>query len=134
MTEIGFTGTQEPSPARYKSLEEWFMKAREQYGNQVTLHHGDCIGADYSAHELAKMLGWRIIIHPPIIDDGKRAHCTGASHYRSAKTYLDRNHCIVDETNFLVALPKNPKVEQLRSGTWATIRYARRCGKRVILL
>ena len=133
MTEIGFTGTQEPSPARYKSLEEWFLKAREQYGNQVTLHHGDCIGADYSAHELAKMLGWLVVIHPAL-DERKRAFCTGAVAYRAAHPYLIRNQHIVDGTDFLVALPKNPKVEQLRSGTWATIRYARRCGKRVILL
>ena len=41
------------------------------------------------------------------------------------KKYLDRNHDIVDASAEMLALPSGP--EKMRgSGTWATIRYARR--------
>lgn len=41
------------------------------------------------------------------------------------KPPLVRNHDIVDSTELLIACPKE-QVEVLRSGTWATIRYARK--------
>lgn len=41
------------------------------------------------------------------------------------RPYLDRNHDIVDATDVLIAVPNSVK-EELRSGTWATIRYAKR--------
>ena len=47
------------------------------------------------------------------------------------KDYLERNHDIVDETDMLIATPGEEQEVQ-RSGTWATIRYARK-QKRTIL-
>jgi hypothetical protein len=47
-----------------------------------------------------------------------------------AKPYLVRNHEIVDDSQVLIAAPKE-FTEQLRSGTWATIRYARKIGRTV---
>ena len=44
------------------------------------------------------------------------------------KDYLDRNHDIVDQTDLLIATPKE-NTEVLRSGTWATIRYAKKINK-----
>jgi predicted Rossmann fold nucleotide-binding protein DprA/Smf involved in DNA uptake len=46
------------------------------------------------------------------------------------RPYLVRNRDIVDVCNLLLATPGGT-VEQLRSGTWATIRYARRIGRPV---
>lgn len=46
---------------------------------------------------------------------------------------LERNHRIVDACDVLIACPKDAQ-EQLRSGTWATVRYARKQGKRVIVI
>lgn len=60
------------------------------------LHHGDCIGADEEAHEIALSMGIRIVIHPPT-DPKKRAFCR-AHEMREPKPYLDRNHDIVDES------------------------------------
>lgn len=37
---------------------------------------------------------------------------------------LKRNHTILDHSQYLVGFPKGPK-EERRSGTWATIRYAK---------
>lgn len=96
------------------------------------LHHGDCIGGDALIHDLAELVtGYRILIHPPS-DSRKRAFCIGTSTFEP-KPYLDRNHDIVDATERLIAAPKG-FMEELRSGTWATVRYARRKGKPVIIV
>lgn len=46
---------------------------------------------------------------------------------------LARNHVMVDRCNHLLATPAQPE-EQHRSGTWATIRYARSKCKPVTLI
>ena len=96
------------------------------------LHHGDCIGADADMHDLAKEFGFCIILHPPI-KSAKRAFCKGADEEREPKEYIPRDHDIVDETEFLIATP-NGTSEILRSGTWATIRYARKLGRRILIV
>jgi hypothetical protein len=52
---------------------------------------------------------------------------------RAKKPYLVRNKDIVIETASLIAAPADP-VEQLRSGTWSTVRFARQRGKPVFLI
>jgi hypothetical protein len=125
---IGFTGTQQgmTSAQRY-SVEELLQKLG---GNEF--HHGDCIGADAQAHGIAYRIGYRIHIHPPVVST-KRAYCFHYDLMYTLKPYLDRNHDIVDACQVLVATPKEFD-EQLRSGTWATIRYARKRGVRVFLV
>jgi hypothetical protein len=51
---------------------------------------------------------------------------------REAKHPLERNHDIVDQTDFMIAAPFTES-EVLRSGTWSTIRYARKQGKEVYI-
>src|SRR5258706_311318 len=48
-----------------------------------------------------------------------------------AKDYIARNHDIVDDTDILYACPDGP--EKVRSGTWATIRYALKQKKKVVI-
>lgn len=122
---IAFTGTQNgmtPQQAEaFRDVLGW--------GNHVDhfLHHGDCIGADIDAHRIALARGWRIHVHPPD-DPRKRAFCAGAV-IHAPLPYLVRNRVIVDSAELLVATPSGP--EKLRSGTWATIRYAIKRGKPV---
>ena len=124
--KIGFTGTQKGMTNRQKqALATWLEQAAE-------FHHGDCIGADAQAHTLAQFQHCPIIIHPPI-NSTKRARCSGALVVRPMKEYLARNHDIVDETDVLVAAPAT-HIEQMRSGTWATVRYARKKGKSIAIL
>lgn len=85
------------------------------------LHHGDAIGADAEAHDIAIGLGCAIVVHPPAVET-QRAF-KAAAEIRAAKPYLVRNKDIVRETALLIAAPAEP-VEQLRSGTWSTVRYA----------
>ena len=87
-------------------------------------HHGDCIGADDQFAHMAYRMGCEVIGHPPI-NQSKRAFSPYTHIWRAAKDYLPRNRDIVDESNLLVATPKDYSPEA-RSGTWATIRYAQK--------
>lgn len=84
-------------------------------------HHGDCVVGDAMFHELAKYRGWRVHGHIPD-NDKKRAFCDFDIVWDPAP-YLVRNRDIVDCSDLMVAAPDAPEIR--RSGTWATIRYAR---------
>lgn len=125
---IGFTGTQAGMSNRQKAEFKKLIRGATE------LHHGDCIGADEEAHLIAMEVGLTIGVHPPS-DPKKRAFVTtrnGDATY-SPKPYLMRNRDIVDTTDELIAAPLTNQ-EQLRSGTWSTVRYARRIGKKVTVL
>jgi hypothetical protein len=125
---VGFTGTQKGMSKRQKE------SLKEALSDGVTeLHHGDCIGADAQADTIARELGIDVVIHPPI-NALKRAFCAKAGDVVwEPAPYLERDHDIVDETEELIAAPHGDK-EELRSGTWATIRYARQLDKTVTIL
>lgn len=100
--------------------------------NPFRVHHGDCIGADAAMHIIARdYLNKVVVIHPPT-DDAKRAFCKWDI-LLGAKPYLDRNHDIVDRSEVMIACPGEHN-EVLRSGTWATIRYARKLKKPIIII
>jgi len=117
----GFTGTQSTmSTDQFDRL----VKLCKDY--KITeLHHGDCVGADAVAHDIAESLNIRTVIHPPI-KPFKRAFKKGDM-ILPMKDYLVRNRDIVNASEILFACPKGP--EELRSGTWSTVRYARRVKK-----
>lgn len=124
---VGFTGTQFGMSDRQKLELKTFLAT---YASEF--HHGDCIGADEEAHRIALEVGIPVIvIHPPL-HKVKQANCStkyphGQSRVivREPRDYLDRNKDIVNETEGLIAAPKMNQ-EELRSGTWATVRYARK--------
>jgi hypothetical protein len=116
---IGFTGSEDGMTTRQLEVVKWLLDR-----GPAEFHHGDCIGADEQAHELAKAAGLRIVIHPPD-NPSKRAFCTDYDEIREEKPYLARNHDIVNECEMLLATPSTAH-EILRSGTWATVRYGRR--------
>jgi hypothetical protein len=122
--KTGFTGTQRGMTAAQKRVVETFIR-----NIKGEFHHGDCIGADEEAHEIALGHGLKIVIHPPA-NTKKRAFCEDATDLRIEKSYLSRNKDIVLETEQLIAAPGEEE-EQTRSGTWSTVRYARSL-KRVI--
>jgi predicted Rossmann fold nucleotide-binding protein DprA/Smf involved in DNA uptake len=95
------------------------------------LHHGDAVGADAEAHDIAVVLGRRVVIHPASLPE--RRAFKSASHLRSPKAPFTRNKIIVRETSVLIAAPGD-RVEQLRSGTWATIRYARKLKRPIAII
>lgn len=82
-------------------------------------HHGACDGADLEAATIAAAIeGFRydVISHPAV--RGKE---------------LQRDRELVSVVDIMIAAPLTDQ-EQLRSGTWATVRYTRKAGKPVIML
>lgn len=127
MADVGFTGTRDGLTADQESvLRQWLHD-----GGAMGFHHGDCVGADAQAHDIAKGEGYWIIVHPPD-RNGLRAHKVG-DETREPRPYLLRNQDIVDAAGILVACP-GEMTEQVRSGTWSTIRYARAVGKPVQII
>jgi hypothetical protein len=126
---IGFTGTRRGlTPLQINALRDQIVALGADW-----FHHGDCVGADAVAHSLARVLGLRVSIHPPT-DPRQRAFCEGADRVCPEEPYLDRNHRIVRETDVLIACP-GERQEVLRgSGTWSTVRYARKQGRPVIIV
>jgi len=131
---IGFTGTQRGmTSSQRQQFEMLFNQLHIEAAGEIEFHHGDCIGADEDAHNIvaANTDGYGIWLHPPM-NDKKRAWCR-AYHVLPIKDYMNRNHDIVEACDILIACPKG-MTEELRSGTWATIRYARILHKRVQIL
>lgn len=125
---IGFTGSQR-GMTREQRLT--FRRHLGRLPHIETFHHGDCIGADAQAHDVADERGIMTIAHPPTVAT-KRAFKT-ASVTRKPRPYIERNRRIVDESDEIIATPAEFE-EQLRSGTWSTVRYARRTGKPVTII
>jgi hypothetical protein len=105
---------------------------------RVTLHHGDCVGADEEAHRLARRRGARVEVHPGrgmtssyLVPD-LRARCEGDV-VHPVLTHFHRNRRIVDLSDVVVAAPREA-VRQHRGGTWYTISYAEQRGKTLAVL
>lgn len=128
----GFTGTQ----AGMTRPQDMAVHGLVLELSVTDIHHGDCIGADDQMDQIACELGLTIYVHAPI-NPAKRAWCKtrplAERWAASLKPYLERNKEIVDSVKAMIAAPKEFE-ESLRSGTWATVRYARRVGRPVWLV
>lgn len=129
-TIIGFTGTQQRTP---KAQREMLATVLTDFWRRGTLwmHNGDCIESDEIAGAIWRGLGGMLHLHPPSIST-KRAF-QASDRLEDPKPYLVRNHDIVDASNALVAVPAGFAEEQ-RSGTWATIRYARKSRMPIVII
>lgn len=127
---VSFTGTQEGmTKEQQASFQNLFLEL-----NPKVLINGDCIGSDFEASTFAKMLNEEcIVVLRPCNTKNKRAFFKNGVIVSEPKPPLERNHDIVDDGQCLIATPKN-MVEELRSGTWATIRYARKQNKAIYII
>lgn len=135
VTVIGFTGTRQGmNELQLKRLKQFLQEGVGVDGYEaedMLFVHGDCLGADAQAHEIAKGLGMQIHARPCDMPDA-RAY-TDADVTHEPLTPLARNKAIAKVCTFLIAAPKE-NTEQLRSGTWATVRYAKKAGKKVVVI
>lgn len=128
---VGFSGTQEGMTETQVRIVSFRLS---QHGNEgCEFHHGLCIGADEQAHRLALKWGYRVHGHPPAWA-GKMANLppTDFAMLYPALSYLDRNKRIVEDCDLLIAAPNGPEI--VRSGTWSTIRHARKLRRPVMLV
>ena len=114
---IGFTGTRkgmsEAQRAQLHAVIDWLWIGRR---DDREFRHGAAIGADLQAVDIAsRWANAAIVAHPA---NGQP---------------LARNRAIVAASDILIAAPESD-TEQLRSGTWATVRYARRKGIPIVML
>jgi hypothetical protein len=124
--KVGFTGTQ-VGMTEYQEIALVHILRRE---GALELHHGNCIGADEQACQIAWDMDIPPIAHPG--DTPEKQSEIESFETLPVKPNLERNHDIVDVCELLVAAPKGPP--QQRSGTWATIRYADKVGRKTLII
>lgn len=118
---IGFTGTRQGMQPIQKHNLRLVLSALRSPSRPQWFHHGDCVGADAEAHEIARELGFKTHIHPPTISS-KRAFCQG-DELSEPKSYLTRNRQIVNSVSIMIAAPSSYDWET-PSGTRNTFNYA----------
>lgn len=125
---VGFTGTRAViTPIQAYTLGMVFSAL-----NPKEAHHGDCKGADQVFHQTCMFTKTLVVTHPCNIQE-QRGFCEGATTELPIKDPLERNRDIVDQVEIMLATPHTLQ-EELRSGTWATIRYARRVHKPLAII
>lgn len=127
---VGFTGTREGLTLFQAEKFAWFFSQpdRLKVGYFV---HGDCVGADAQVHKIVLKLGIHVRKRPSNIWKFQ-AKSTGGLTIADPEDPLVRNRKIVEGTDFLLACPKGPEI--VRSGTWSTIRYAKKIGKDIFVI
>lgn len=133
MNVIGFTGSRAGMSVAQQEQLSSFLNT---FDPTTYVHHGCCVGSDEQFNEICLTLGkFYITGHPGVDIDGRpknRSTCPVHTIWPE-KQYLDRNRDIVGVSNVLIATP-NTMVEERRSGTWSTIRYATASSKNVVLI
>ncbi len=129
MIHIGFTGTQIGMTDPQLDTVRCIL-----HGVNFTAHHGCCIGADAEFHGIVRSIPKPLVLHPST-SVRKTMPCDLDSRYtwRAPMPPLIRNRIIVRECDILLACPKDYTM-QLRSGTWATVRYAADVNRRIVIV
>lgn len=118
------TGTREGmTEDQYDTVIKILPSLFDKYGN--VFRHGDCIGVDDEMGNIVSQLysDVKIFIHPPSNPKYRAFNSFGS--ILPEEPYLTRDHKMVDMADFFLGFPKGME-QELRSGTWATIRYARK--------
>lgn len=128
---VGFTGTRVGLTDAQKGALASFLRS----WHVLALVHGDCVGADEQCDVIAVEIGISRVLRPCTID-AMRAHCERHGGH-VLKIYkpeppLMRNERIVYDSHIVLAGVHGP--ETTRSGTWSTVRHARRQRKHVITI
>jgi hypothetical protein len=128
---IGFTGTSKGmTPEQKAQVREKLVKYKAE--GYTHFRHGLCIGSDEQAAKIAKELGYYVVAHPGYSPKNPtsrlfRSDFDGNDGMRREKPFVKRDHDIVDESDCMIGTPLGP--EETRSGTWTTLRYAKKKGK-----
>lgn len=131
--KIGFTGTRSAPTSKQKRVLDVLLMRLDRDFDITEVSHGDCKGSDKHFHDSIRALlpKTKINVFPPQ-KSTHRAYCEGDVIHPEME-YLERNQKIVDNSDILIAMPKESS-EVLRSGTWATIRMAKKKGIEVHIL
>jgi hypothetical protein len=129
MMHLGITGTRKGLTEKQFNIIKKLIK---QDGNLLThFHHGDCMGVDVQVAMLFEEYQpevW-IISHPS--NGPTRAHGP-CDEVMRPKDYLVRDQDNVNASDYFWAAPDG--IERVRSGTWATVRMARKKGIPIVIV
>lgn len=128
---IGFTGSRKGmTPEALEALES----VLSNHPTCTGVVHGCAIGADAQFHKVAMEHGFPILGSPSTLNaQSMPINKDEFAILMTRRGPLDRNHIIVDVCDLLIAAPET-LVEVRRSGTWATMRYAKTQGRRCTVL
>jgi hypothetical protein len=123
---VGFTGAQTGMSEKQRDRVREVLTRLRKMSENNSFRYGACVGADSQAMLEALHLGYTIVAFPANnVAVSKHGIIPITATVMKATPALLRNHTIVDGCDVLIAAPDGPH-ERLRSGTWATVRYARR--------
>lgn len=127
---LGFTGTREGMTQAQRAALPSVVSALPE-----RIIHGGARGADAELHAWLLMAGMApgsIDVWPASLDRWSFYADTGAVVHPIAAP-LARDHIIAKNCDRLLATPRT-MTEIIRSGTWATIRYARKARKPITIV
>jgi hypothetical protein len=96
--KIGFTGSRNgmshEQRVSLRAILTFVQHLLSSPDGAIEFHHGDCVGADSGAHDIAMEAGCYIVIHPPS-NDKLRAYCEGHTGWcttKPAQDYIERRN------------------------------------------
>lgn len=128
---LAFTGSKDRITEAQKVRLLFELKAARKNGF-LWMHNGDCVTSDAEAAGQWADLNRKIMLHPPH-KDTYRAFIDYADVVCETRGYLERDQDMVECSELLIATPQTYN-EQRRSGTWTTIRYARKLRMKIIII
>jgi len=126
---IGITGTRSGLTDLQRNELTRFLK--RSFEQKAVFHHGDCVGVDVEAAQIARDLGYKIVGHPPTKTELRGYFTDDETH--TAKTYFARNRDIVNASIALVVVPWQME-HGTNGGTWYTHDYAEKIGKPTLII
>lgn len=133
---ISFTGTQQGmTKIQRENIDRW-LTLRALNANSNTGFHGCCVGGDDEFDSIIAKLGFKRVGFPSNLY-GKRVpnevlQARGPIVIAEPDSPLRRNRLVVRQGAILLAAPAQ-MAEVLRSGTWATIRYAEKVKRPIVM-
>jgi hypothetical protein len=132
--KVSFTGTRKGMTEWQKQqLRKWLLDHKEEIS---LFAHGCCCGADVEAHAIVREVlgkGTYVAVFPSTAKT-RMPVPSDANSVAAPKAPYDRDRDIVKAgSDVLLAAPLDNPEKTLRSGTWATVRLAKKQGTEVVI-
>ena len=112
---VSFTGSRNGLTPEQKSTLEKFL---ELFTEHDVFYHNDGEGADKEFHNICVKKRFSVVVHDGDADVGAMA----------------RNRSLVQHCKYLIGCPPTDFIIKKGSGTWETLKYGWKYGKRVIII
>jgi|LWDU01.1.fsa_nt_gi hypothetical protein len=133
MINVGITGTRFGMTPKQASKLRTILEDLNERLVIAYLCHGDCIGVDAQAHDMAVQLGIMTHVFPPDVGETTKDIRAGkqGNVMNEPLTFLARDREIVFNSHILIGIPQKDH-ETTRSGTWYTIRFGLKQGDKIV--